>query len=233
MKTTFLLITSICVLIMGSACQRVDQAKQAWSKINKRPQDNRVHFNEDLTPYDWSKVNTDFWYSKNARIDAFRKKYEQTRDPWALFEKAQPYLPFIRKTFVQYGLPNELCLLPMIESSFSPRARSARAAGLWQFVPGTAQDMGLEVNHRIDERLEWERSTEAAAKYLSHLAQRYQGDWARVLAAYNMGPGAIDRAVKAQGTEQYWDLQLREETEQYVPKFLAMLTILRETYPKY
>jgi membrane-bound lytic murein transglycosylase D len=157
----------------------------------------------------------------------------QTRDPWAIFERAQAYLPFIRNTFKKYGLPNELCLLPMVESSFSPLARSERAAGLWQFVPGTATDMGLTVNNFTDERLEWEQSTEAAAKYLAHLAQRFQGDWGLVLASYNMGQNAIARAVESQGTDDYWSLDIREETTNYVPKFLAKLSLLRETYPDY
>jgi hypothetical protein len=180
----------------------------------------------------WRKVHSEVWYTENSRIRAWRLHYDKTRDPWLLWNKSQEYVPVIRGIFADYNLPNELCLLPMVESSFNPHARSTNAAGMWQFVEGTGKDMGLVVSNRFDERLNWKSSTEAAAKYLSVLATRFDGDWALVLAAYNMGPGAIERAMAEQGTNNYWELKIKQETTDYVPKFLAMLQLLRESYPK-
>lgn len=179
----------------------------------------------------WKMISRNTWYAQHPRIDHWKKHYDKTRDPWVLWKKAHLYLPTIQKVFAEHQLPNELCLLPLIESSFNPRARSERAAGLWQFVVPTAKDMGLIVNSKLDERLNWQRSTHAAAKYLTFLAKKFNGNWGLVLAAYNMGPGAIERACVEQNTQDFWQLQVRDETTQYVPKFLAMIQLLRESYP--
>jgi len=181
---------------------------------------------------DWRIVNPSFWYSDHPRITHWRRKYDKNRDPWKLWKRAERYLPEIRREFDKHQLPLELCLLPMIESSFDPLARSARAVGLWQFIAPTAIDMGLLVNNRMDQRLDWAKATVAAAKYLTQLARKFDGNWGLVLASYNLGPGAIGRAVEAQGTQNFWSLKLREETTEYVPKFLAMVQLLRESFPE-
>lgn len=139
-----------------------------------------------------------------------------------MWDKSSPYLNEIAVIFDSYGLPRPLCLLPMIESSFDPKARSERAAGMWQFVAPTAREMGLRVDDQVDERLDWRRSTDAAARYLIQLHRLFD-DWALALAAYNAGPGTIQRAMEEQKTRDYWKLMLREETMNYVPKYLALL----------
>jgi hypothetical protein len=219
-----LVLGSICgssLLLTG--CQRKRPVEEPWP----------VHGLRESwgLEKDWRTMDKDFWYSEHPRIEKWRTHYNQTRDPWLLWKKAQVYMPVITKIFAEYKLPNELSLLPMIESSFNPQARSQRAAGLWQFVKGTAKDMGLDVRPKLDERLDWEKSTVAAAKYLTFLAEKFDGDWGLVLASYNMGPGAIERTVIDQETRDYWQLQIREETTQYVPKFLAMIQLLRESFP--
>ena len=171
--------------------------------------------------------NDAFFLMRNARVEEYIAIYNRSGLPQVLWPRAQPYLPTVRKIFEDAGLPRELCLLPLIESGFRPDARTERAAGLWQFVEGTAKDMGLVVGVKRDERLNWELSTHAAARYLSLLGSRYGGDWALVLAAYNAGPGTIDAAMAEQQQTDYWKLKLRPETMKYVPKFLAMLQSLR------
>lgn len=200
-------------------------------KEKKAPEEN-AFWDEIPQEVDWKNVNTSFWFTSHPRVTYWRRRYDKTRDPWKLWQRAERYLPTIRKEFSSKSLPLELCLLPMIESSFDPLARSKRAAGMWQFIAPTAIDMGLLVNTRVDERLDWDKSTVAAAKYLVQLARKFDGDWGLVLAAYNVGPGALDRAIQEQGTRNFWELKLREETTEYVPKFLAMVQLLRESFPE-
>ena len=225
----------LLTLILVSGCQSQQKKESSIWDMPQNVQEQEVT-TIDLTPEpvvtNWRKVHSEVWYAENPRVQKWRQYYSKTRDPWKLWDKSIEYRPIIQEIFAEHQLPNELCMLPMVESSFNPNARSKNAAGLWQFVEGTGTEMGLAVNNRIDERLNWRRSTEAAAVYLSQLAQKFNGDWALVLAAYNMGPGALERAMAEQNVSNYWQLNLRQETLDYVPRFLAMLQLLRETYPK-
>jgi membrane-bound lytic murein transglycosylase D len=135
------------------------------------------------------------------------------------------------------GLPAELSWLPLIESGFKVRALSpARALGLWQFIPSTGYKFGLKRNQYIDERIDFEKSTDAAIAYLKELHNIF-GDWSTVLAAYNCGEGRVLRVIRTQNVnylDDFWDLygRLPFETARYVPKFLAALHIV-ENMEKY
>ncbi len=147
------------------------------------------------------------------------------------YRRSGKYLPLIKKKLKEAGLPAELAWLPLIESGFKPKALSqARALGLWQFIPSTGYKFGLERNVYIDERLDPEKSTDAAISYLKTLHQIF-GDWETVLAAYNCGEGRVLRVIRTKNInylDNFWDLyqQLPWETARYVPKFLATLHIL-------
>ena len=129
------------------------------------------------------------------------------------------------------GLPEELSWLPLIESGFNVRALSrARALGLWQFIPSTGYKFGLKRDRFIDERMDPDKSTQAAIAYLKELHNIF-GDWTTVLAAYNCGEGRVLRVIKTQNVnylDNFWDLyeRLPRETARYVPRFLATLHIL-------
>jgi len=133
----------------------------------------------------------------------------------------------------QAGLPSELSWLPLIESGFNTRAlSSARALGLWQFIPSTGYKFGLKRDLFVDERLDPVKSTEAAIAYLKELHQMF-GDWSTVLAAYNCGEGRVLRVIRDQNVnylDNFWDLyqRLPVETARYVPRFLATLHILSD-----
>jgi membrane-bound lytic murein transglycosylase D len=135
------------------------------------------------------------------------------------------------------GLPEELSWLPLIESGYKVNALSrARALGLWQFIPSTGYKFGLQRNKFIDERMDPEKSTQAAIEYLKEL-HRIFGDWSTVLAAYNCGEGRVLKVIRSQNVnylDNFWDLyeRLPRETARYVPRFLATLHILNnpETY---
>lgn len=168
------------------------------------------------------------WFMKHERIERYVTEYEKTGRVIKLWSKSLPYMSYIQRVFREHGLPGELGLLPMVESSFDPLAKNERASGLWQFTKATGQDFGLRVTSSEDERLNWQKSTIAAAKYLAKLGREFNGNWGLVLAAYNNGPRAVHDAIEYQGSSNYWNLTFREETMNYVPKFLAMIKIARE-----
>lgn len=144
------------------------------------------------------------------------------------FASAGRYMEIIRREFGRAGVPLELGYLPIIESNFSNGAVSpASAVGLWQFTAGTAKDYGLLVTRDVDERRDPEKATRAAAHLLRDLYDRFSR-WDLALAAYNAGPGSVERALAARpGARDFWSLRdrLPGETRDYVPKVLATALI--------
>jgi membrane-bound lytic murein transglycosylase D len=134
------------------------------------------------------------------------------------------YFPMFEETFDKYGIPLELKYMAVIESALNPSARSrAGAMGLWQFMYGTGKLYGLEVSSYVDERRDPIKATDAAARYLKTLYNIY-GDWHLVIAAYNCGPGNVNKAIsRAGGKRDYWSIYYRlpKETRTYVPAFIA------------
>jgi len=134
------------------------------------------------------------------------------------------YFPLFEEMLDRHGLPLELKYLPVIESALNPVAVSRMGAtGLWQFMLKTGQGYGLEVNSLVDERRDPYKSTEAAVRYLKDLYSIY-GDWNLVIAAYNCGPGNVNKAIARSGGKQdYWEIYYRlpRETRGYVPAFIA------------
>lgn len=139
------------------------------------------------------------------------------------------YFPMIEELLDKYNLPMELKYLPIIESAFNPAARSsAGAVGLWQFMYGTGKMYKLEIGTFVDERRDPVKSTEAAVKYLSDLYRIYK-DWHLVIAAYNCGPGNVNKAIRRSGgTHNYWTIyyKLPRETRGYVPAFIAAAYVM-------
>lgn len=135
------------------------------------------------------------------------------------------YMPMFEEALEAYDLPLELKYLPVIESALNPKAQSrARATGLWQFMLKTGKIYGLETNSLVEERFDPQKSTWAAARYLKELFNIYK-DWNLVLAAYNSGPGNVNKAIRrAGGSTDYWDIYpfLPRETRGYVPGFIAV-----------
>ncbi|OQW91594.1 MAG: hypothetical protein BWK79_16515 [Beggiatoa sp. IS2] len=149
------------------------------------------------------------------------------------FSRARPYLYHIVKEIDRRKLPMELALLPAVESAYQSTATSPKsAAGLWQFIPNTGENYGLEQNAWYDERRDVIASTAAALTYLQRLHKLFDGDWLRALAAYNWGEGNVQRAIKKNQDEgqptDYWSLDLPAETRQYVPKLIALSKIIAD-----
>ena len=162
----------------------------------------------------------------NKWMDFFMGAGRSTFERW--LKRSGRYMDLFRSVLQREGLPPDLVHLVFVESGFNLNARSVSAAvGPWQFVRGTAKLFGLTVDRWVDERKDPEKATVAAARYLKHLYSIF-GDWPLAIASYNAGEGTVLRAIKAQGTTNYWDLKLPRQTEDYVPQFMAALAIARD-----
>ncbi|HCM27246.1 MAG: hypothetical protein A2Z99_12630 [Treponema sp. GWB1_62_6] len=168
-----------------------------------------------------------------ALVDRYIAQYSSAEGAkWlaAVMKRGQPWLAFIRQEAAARGIPPELAYLPVVESAFSSSAVSkSGAVGLWQFMKNSVSPFGIRIDDWVDERRDFWKSTDAAFRKLEE-NHRYFGDWPLALAAYNAGLGAVKRAVDKGGVRDYWILcdkgLLKKETVHYVPKFLAVATVL-------
>ncbi|MDX9700700.1 MAG: transglycosylase SLT domain-containing protein [Rhodocyclaceae bacterium] len=147
-----------------------------------------------------------------------------------VFQRGGQYLYFIVDELEKRGMPTELALLPMVESSYNPLARSpSQASGLWQFIPSTGRNFDLAQNSWVDERRDVIASTHAALDYLEYLYEMH-GDWQLALASYNWGEGAVGRAIKrnreAGRPTDYMSLEMPEQTRNYIPKLQSLKNIV-------
>jgi membrane-bound lytic murein transglycosylase D len=147
-------------------------------------------------------------------------------------ERSATYLPIMEKIFKDKGMPHDLVYLPLIESGFNASAYSyAKASGFWQFISSTGRLYGLDHNWWYDERRDFEKATEAAATHLRDLYNTF-GSWNLALAAYNAGAGRVSREIKRCKTNNFWKLDLAQQTKTYVPLFMAA-TIIAKHPEKY
>ncbi len=149
--------------------------------------------------------------------------YATSPETVKLLDRSELYFPIFEELLAHYGLPDDLKYLSVIESGLRPKARSkAGAVGLWQFMKGTGQMMGLKIHSSVDERMDPYASTEAAVLYLSDLYSQYD-DWVLALCAYNCGPGNVNKAIRRAGSRDFAQLRryLPSETRRYIPKFVA------------
>lgn len=139
---------------------------------------------------------------------------------------SQYYFPIFEEILARYGLPLELKYMAIVESMLNPVATSpAGARGIWQFMFNTAKGYGLEINSFVDDRLDVEKASDAAARYLRD-AYRTFGDWSLAISSYNCGAGNIMKAIKrAAGSREFWDIYpyLKRETRGYVPAFVGVM----------
>lgn len=161
----------------------------------------------------------------NSRAVSFVQDYmeKHTTKLEKMRSWGRPYFNMMDAILIKHGLPKELKYLAVIESQLKPGAVSwAGAVGPWQFMPGTARALGLKVSKRVDERVDYHKSTNAAAKYLKELYNEF-GDWLLVIAAYNGGPGNVYSAIRKSGSRNFWTLQyyLPAESRTHVKKFIG------------
>lgn len=142
-----------------------------------------------------------------------------------LFQKAQKWFPLIEPILKKEGVPDDFKYIAVIESHLSNVISPMGAVGFWQLMPNTAQGYGLVVNQEVDERYDVEKSTLVACKHFKD-AYRYFHNWTLAAAAYNVGIGGIQKALKKQSTDNYYDLLLNNETGSFVYRILAFKTLL-------
>ena len=163
-------------------------------------------------------------YNTVVRRYILRYLYHSPKQVAGLLQKEQYYMPLFWDILSQYDLPYELGYLPVIESALNPNARSHMGAvGLWQFMPATGKKYGLEINSLVDERRDPIKSTHAAAKFMNALYDVFK-DWNLVIAAYNCGPGNVNKAIyRAGGKRDFWSIYpfLPKETRAYLPLYIA------------
>lgn len=162
----------------------------------------------------------------NSGIKKFVKDYIQKNsfDLDKIKTRGAGDLEMMDEIFCDYDMPAQLKYLAVIESELKVKIVSqAGAAGIWQLMPATARTLGLKVGRRYDERKLRCKSTEAAAKYLNTLYNQF-GDWMLAIAAYNCGPGGVNKAIRKSGSRNFWHLQnfLPKETRNYVKKYISV-----------
>jgi membrane-bound lytic murein transglycosylase D len=157
-------------------------------------------------------------YFQTVARDAF-KKY---------LRRSKKYKPMMLKKIHEYGLPEDLVYLSMVESAYNPHAYSwARAMGLWQFIASTGRMYGLKRDWWMDERKDPVKSTDAACRFLRDLYKQF-GSWELAMAAYNGGPGRVSRTIKKQKTIDFWKMRLKRQTMDYVPLIMAATIISKD-----
>jgi membrane-bound lytic murein transglycosylase D len=142
-----------------------------------------------------------------------------------MFKRANKYFPIIEPILERYGVPDDFKYLAVIESGLMNAVSPAGARGIWQIMPATAREYGLEVNDNVDERYHLVKSTEAACRYLLASKERF-GSWTLAAAAYNAGNAGINRRLGGQQVEDYYNLLLGEETGRYIFRILALKEIM-------
>lgn len=206
----------------------------------KKVEKEKVAYLSEVTKYGFKNLFRNYTYNSaipyDQQINPYAENYMQdylhahTRSLLNLKKSATPYFNLIDGILTQYGLPHELKYLAVIESDLKSNAlSSAGARGPWQFMDYTARGFGLTVNSQLDERTDYTKSTNAAAKYLLTLYKDLK-DWLLVIAAYNGGPGRVYSAIKKSGSRDFWQLQyyLPEESRNHVKKFIATHFIMEE-----
>jgi membrane-bound lytic murein transglycosylase D len=211
------------------------------------PQESAISLSEEILPnyhyeyipdFTYEEVNkriksmdTDMPFELNDRIFSFIQYFTVRNREYTkmVLARKDRFFPMFEETMKSHEVPTEIQYLSIVESGLDPQIRSrVGAMGLWQFMPATGRMYGMHVNTDIDDRMDPEMSTDAAAKYLKSLYRMF-GNWEMALAAYNCGPGNVRKAIRRSGGKKtFWGIYnyLPRETRSYVPQFQAFLYIL-------
>lgn len=187
----------------------------------------------DTTPTVWEVVREQFTLNHDLNQPAVQHQLR-----WLIshpgyiqqLTKSEPYMYHIVSELKKRHLPGEIALLPLIESAYDPFAYSGKgAAGIWQIMPGTGNELGLKQDWWFDGRRSIRPSTDAALNYLTYLHKFFNGDWLMACAAYDSGEGTVARAIKnnQQSHPSFWALDVPQETKNYVPRLLALAEIIQ------
>ncbi len=196
-----------------------------------------VYSDEEIT----ARLNNLSALAVKPKLDAVVKSYIKTysvsrRDKTErMLGKMVLYFPIFEKYLLENNMPMDIKYLSVVESALNPQATSrVGAAGLWQFMPATGQEYGLQISSKLDERRDPHKSTKAAINFLKRLYRKYN-DWELALAAYNSGPGRVNRAIRRGQSKNFWKIKkyLPKETRNYVPAFVAANYIVNNYHMHY
>src|SRR6218665_1374426 len=222
MKTNKALLSTLGVvlvsgiLVFGISGERKDKL---LNKANAMYFPTAIDFAGESTPLQIADVKErlDRELLINANLDATTA---------LIIKRANRAFPVIEPILAKYGVPDDFKYLAVIESGLVNAVSSAGAKGVWQFMPDTAKEKGMEVNDIVDERYHLEKSTEAACKYLLSAKQKF-GSWTLAAASYNGGMSGVGKKIEEQKVANYYDLALTEETSRYVFRILALKEIMK------
>ncbi|MDB9932990.1 LysM peptidoglycan-binding domain-containing protein [Candidatus Thioglobus sp.] len=222
----------LLIFLILSGCQSVIDKNQTLASPKVKSVNTIQYSQED-----------DLWQviANRQDIKSISNSRVQSRIDWIsnhpeylslISKRAEPFLYLVVSELEKQNVPIEIALLPIVESDYYPFSYShGTAAGLWQFIPSTGRMYGLEEDWWHADRRDVLASTKAAANYLNDLNKMFKGDWLLSIAAYNAGPGRIQRAIdtniKLGKKTDFWSLDLPQETEKYVPKLLALSQVIK------
>lgn len=220
---TFIVLAIFCICTLP---KHVFSINYTETKLERVAEDEN-EFDESQIKIRLRKLNSslDIRYTPEVKkfLQSYIKSYRNTSEQ--LLGRATMYFQYFDQALQKYNLPSELKMISVLESSLNPNAISpAGAIGLWQFMPATAKDMGLDFNRVVDERRDPDKSADAAARYFLKLYSIFE-DWNLTLAAYNCGPNRVQNAIDAAGgVKDFWAIRkyLPKETQNYIPKFIAI-----------
>lgn len=232
-------IVSAALSFAAYAASSIDGI-QIYQKDIHQSAEHKQKLAEDIQRYQhadnmWDLIRSEFslpHYEENEQVQAQMRWFLNNRDYLQrTAERAAPYLYFIMQQASKRHLPAEIVLLPMIESAFNPfNYSSAGAAGIWQLMPGTASGFGVKQNWWYDGRRDVIASTKAALDYLVYLGNFFDGNWLLAIAAYDTGEGNVLSAIRKNTrlgiSTDFWSLPLAQETRVYVPRLLALASIV-------
>lgn len=210
-----ILIISICSLFIYAA-----SASFASYKLDL-PYSSQINFANEIVPTNDNDVS-----ERLDREMIINKNYHS--NTILVIKRANKVFPIIEPILASNGIPDDFKYLAVIESSLINAVSSAGARGVWQFMPATAKEYGLEVTDQVDERYHLEKSTQAACKYLLDAYKKF-GNWTLVAASYNGGMAGITRVLESQKVSNYYDALFNEETARYVFRILALKEIMTNT----
>jgi len=229
LKISKFAISSVLCSCLLSACEQPPSTALSW--LDLQPE-------EVTTLSIWADMRASFqlYGSQQARPEVEREIAAlQTRkeDFYQILAASTPYISYVFEETQKRGLPAELALLPLVESEGNPNAHSKiGASGLWQFMPRTASELGIKTNSAYDGRKDVIATTKAALVFLTDLHRTFAHDWLLAMAAYNSGPGKLQKVIKHQkkryAKTNFWDLPLPLETKKYIPRVLAIAAIMSD-----
>lgn len=220
-KITFLLV---CLLGLPSLVDADDMTVSLMLM-------NNYNMRQDKDIWDRMREGFRLNHNQSKQVVYYEKLYTKNPKTFArIVNNARPYIYYILTETERNGMPSEVALLPGVESTFNPNAKSSsNAYGMWQFVPSTGKRFNLAQTNQIDERQDIVKSTQSALSYLNYLHKIF-GQWEPAIGAYNWGEGNMYREIvrsgQSPGSIDYPSLNLREETANYLPKLIALASII-------